>query len=390
MISVNMISPVGTPARGVSPYTNELLRVLRTDPDLSVAITDYESIYPASLYPAARSGNERSAKGIHWAKPGSWKRAAKAVDDIAHLQYWTPVTAPYLLRLAKKIRRRGKKLILTVHNPVAHERLRFLEPLEVSLFRQADHLVVHSKSGERLLAERIPDRAGNISVIPHGIEIRDRRAPSNRDYELTGLDRKRPVILFFGNIRPYKGLPTLLDAWQKVAWKNRECDLVVAGRIWSGNSLPAKIAARLLGMASSGARLRAKIEQAKQDSRVHVIDSFVPDEMLDALCRIADVAVFPYEKFEAQSGAACRAAGWGIPMIVSDTGALPELVSDPECVIAPLDSGALAERLLEWLGGDDKRDAIREKQRRYVERFSWPVVARMHKALYERVATASG
>jgi glycosyltransferase involved in cell wall biosynthesis len=354
-----------------------------------VSVTDYQSIYPALLYPADRAENEHSRSGIHWAKPGSWKRAADAVDEIAHLQYWTPVTAPYLLRLVKQIRRKGKSVVITAHNPVAHERLRFLEGTELALLRQADHLIVHSDSGKRLLTERMPDRAGEISVIPHGVEIRSHRRRSGRDYELTGLDETRSVVLFFGNIRPYKGLPTLLDAWQRVVEQNDTCDLVIAGRTWSGNSIPAKAVARLLGTASSGVRLRSEIERAKRDKRIHVIGGFVPDEVIDALCRIADVAVFPYERFEAQSGAACRAAGWGVPIIVSDTGALPELVFGPECVIPPLASDVLAARLLEWLGQADRLNAVQESQQRHVERFSWPAIAGMHNRVYKRFAMAS-
>jgi glycosyltransferase involved in cell wall biosynthesis len=207
------------------------------------------------------------------------------------------------------------------------------------------------------------------------------------DYRLAGLQADRRYVLIFGNLRGYKGVPTLLRAWKRVVRENADTDLLIAGRFWNKGRTPAsRIVASILGSGKTARIIKSLLEDDELRGRVILREQFVPDEVIDACCRVADLAVFPYDRFSGQSGAATRAVGWGTPLIVSRTGALPDLAVSSDFVCIPGDDAGLARKLLSFLSASGRSADARRKQLSRIEPYYWDHIAQQHHDMYADLA----
>lgn len=377
---VVLVSTFGIPAFGVSPYADQLLSSLRDCVNVgdSIEPLDYQKPYPDFLYPAKAPKRQRTV-GLHWAKPATWKCPMPA-PDVLHIQYWTQIMAPMLVRLALSAKRYGVRIVVTVHNAQPHESSGFFARFEHTLLELADAVITH------LPAEPISRIcSGRHYVIPHGVDFRHEIRPTSRDFDVSGLDSARRYVLFFGNIRPYKGVLDLLEVWHSIAARFPEHDLIIAGRVWAGSKPLSRLSGRLLGLHRFEREYHAVCQRVYED-RVHFYNDYLSERFIDACCRIAELAVFPYRCFDAQSGAASRVAGFGRPMLVSDAGGLAQLVPDQRHIFRAGDISHLQSRLSTLLSRPSAEIAADvSAQRRHLEELAWPVVAKRHWALYERL-----
>lgn len=379
---VLLISPFGSPAYGVSPYADSLLHALSDSaercPTDELATLDFQSAYPQLLYPASMPSRKRQS-GIHWAKPWTWRCPASQID-VAHLQYWTAATAPYLLRLVRTLHKENVKIITTQHNIRPHESSGILETFERGLLKHSDSIISHFETTE--VRERLGKK---LEVIPHGIYFKEQRRPTPDDYNLTGLNPEKRYCLYFGNIRPYKGVLDLLEAWPDLSSSFPNHELLIAGRVWARKGPAARIVAGLLGLN----QFRQDYSRAKsrsQSQSIRFFNQYLSEAFIDACCRIAELSIFPYRHFDSQSGAATRVAGFGRRLLVSRTGALPELVNDARFTFEPGNSAELKDRLALLMS--DSRKTIEKDEVRQLEHLrasSWQSVAAQHWNLYRRL-----
>lgn len=384
--SVLMICQFGQPVRGLSPYGDALLESLNSVSGIRIYPVDYRAPYPSLLHP----GSEKIASGpgeLQWSNPASWYRLAKSKADIIHLQHWLAPMACYLAPMISMAKFRGKKVIITVHNPTAHEMLQWPRLFEKWLLKQGDALITHDARGAAALQKLIGKESPRIHIIPHGIQIATSPpAPQDDDYKLCRLDPNRRYVCIFGNLRGYKGINILLAAWAKVATRLPDVDLVIAGRLWTGQSGHlARLASRSLGTNRDADYLRNALADPALARRIHLQEGFVSDTAIDALLRISEFAVFPYIRFSSQSGAACRAAGMGCPVLVSDVGGLPDLAIDTEWVIAPGNIDSLAAALYRLLNNPAELSAARQRQLESISLFEWAKIAESHITLYREL-----
>jgi glycosyltransferase involved in cell wall biosynthesis len=167
---------------------------------------------------------------------------------------------------------------------------------------------------------------------------------------------------------PIKGVATLLRAFAKLATE-RDVQLVVVGKPGSGGPTE-----RLVGELALGEKVRF----------AHGIS----DAELAGLAASAEVAVVP-SLYEGFSLPAVEHMASGTPLIVSRTGALPEVVGDTAVQVQPGDPEELATALRDLLDSPRRRAQLGEAAwRRVQERFAWPAVARATVAEYERAIAA--
>lgn len=384
---VQMVCQFGDPVRGLSPYADALLQSLGDVAGVSVEPVDYKSPYPAFLHPA-EAGSASSPRGLSWCSPASWWRVASRPADILHIQHWAPPLASYLWLLAHMARQNGKRVVVTVHNPAPHERAGVFSSFERRLLRSADILLAHGSTGCDVLRERLGDGAPAIRCIAHGLHVAAAPIlPTPDDYRQLKLDSAHKYVLLFGNLRGYKGVDALLDAWRLVQPQRRGVRLVIAGRLWDGRSKwAARLAARVLGTASDARQLRDRLSSAAEAGDVIVREGFQTDADIDALIRVSEFAIFPYLHFAGQSGAACRAAAMGCPVMVSRVGALPDLAMDESWVLEPGDREGLAVHMRAKLGSSGVLDAARVRQLDAVRRHDWKNIARDHAEIYRGLA----
>ncbi len=385
-IHVAMVSTFGPQVRGVSPYSDYLAGALDNIPQVDLQRVDFKKLYPEMLYPSA--GRHRADNGwqqLHYARPSTWNSPLEHKPDVIHIQYWTPITAHMLRGIANRAARMGRKTLLTVHNPSPHETILPLRPIERRLLREVDHVIVHTEGGADIVVSSGAKPRNEISVIPHGAPVRERSSfieRSDDDYRAADLNPDRRYVLYFGNIREYKGVDLLLQAWPRVAAQHPDVDLIVAGRVWQGGSLVSRLASHLLGTYSTGRQISELASRGEPKQTIYRL-GFIENEMLFSLCRIAELAIFPYRRFDAQSGAATMVGSLGVPMIVSPQGGLSSLAIDSSYVCDPFDPESLAETISRHL--NSQTTDSRHQQREQLERIDWTPVAQQHFELYREI-----
>ncbi len=389
MQKISLISTFGPEVKGIAPYSDDLLKALKDDKSLLLNTLDYKKIYPDFLIPMQQPNAEaRCNKLIHYAKPSTWKLCADQCENLTHIQYWSVFTSYFLFYIAKRVKKNKGKIVITVHNPAAHENLPLLSHQESKLLLLADHIIVHSNSGKQLLEEKWSALKNRISVIPHGISTgnhQNRIVSRAADLEMCGLNPNFEYVIFFGNIRKYKGMQQLIKAWKKILPDHPKAKLILAGRLWEGSNPVSNLIAILLGSKQEAQWIKSLIPEANSLNIIFRL-GFIPTTHLEAFCRIAKLGVFPYTKFSGQSGAVSMAASWGLPVLVSQLGALDQLAIDHNFTVPPGDHEELAssiDRALKTNKADHHE--LRKKQLSIADSFSWESVAHQHISLYKKL-----
>lgn len=234
-------------------------------------------------------------------------------EHFLNKEAWVPAVLKMgaLFILMSWARMRGMRIVWTVHNLGAHEhRHPRLEALFWRRFtNRLDGFLALSNGGLLAARERFPAlRTLPGFVIPHGHYRGEYFAGCSRQQarSLLGISSSR-VLLFFGNIRPYKNVPELIRAFK--SFPDRNTLLCIAGHPSS---------AELAGLIRS---------EAASDARIRLYLAHVPSERVHLLFNAADLVILPFTEV-LNSGSALLALSFDRPVLVPAYGALSELQAD--------------------------------------------------------------
>jgi glycosyltransferase involved in cell wall biosynthesis len=282
-----------------------------------------------------------------------YRRHARAAD-VVHWQWLTvqPVDA-YLLP-PKRPR------ILTAHDVLPREPRPGQIGATRRLLERMDAVVVHSQHGATRLHDELGLAAERIHVIPHGAFDYLTRLPEEEPLPPELADVEGPVVLFFGLLRPYKGIEVLIEAFQNVE----------GAELW------------IVGMPRMPLEPLRELA-ARTRARVRFVPRFVDDREIPAFFRRADLVVLPYREID-QSGVLYTALAFGKPMIVSDVGGFAEVAAEGAAHAvrpgAPVELAAAIQQLL-----DDPAERERLAQAAAAAatgRYSWDSIAQQTLTLY--------
>jgi glycosyltransferase involved in cell wall biosynthesis len=172
-----------------------------------------------------------------------------------------------------------------------------------------------------------------VSVIPHPpVSVLEPAPNSSPDLWRQRIDAPpgAKVVLFFGNVRPYKGVRDLIDAFPRVR-ASMNAVLVVAGTFFE-----------------SIADYRARIEELGLGDSVRLFDEYVSNEEVAPLFALADLVVLPYRS-ASQSGVIPLAAAFRKPVVATMAGGLPDALAGAGVVVPPEDSDALGAAIVRAL-----------------------------------------
>jgi glycosyltransferase involved in cell wall biosynthesis len=171
------------------------------------------------------------------------------------------------------------------------------------------------------------------------------------------------VILFFGLLRPYKGIDTLLRAFRRI----EGAELWVVGN-------PRMEVEPLHRLATEA------------PGRVSFVTRFVEEAEIPAIFRRADLLVLPYRDAE-HSGVLYTGLAFGKAMLLSSVGGFPELAGEGAArLVAPGDPGELRAALSELVADEGARAELGAAAKRAAAgRYSWDTVAAETVALYEEL-----
>ncbi len=364
------VSVVDPPAY-TPPYDRALCAALAragADVELVTSRFVYGDVWPSQGYrvsecfytraiggPASRLRRATKLAG-HVPDMLAYRRAAAHSADVTHFQW---LTVPWLDGWLLPDRPR----VLTAHDLLPREPRPGQARAQRRVFDHMDALIVHSEYGRRALSDGLGVAAEKISVIPHGAfdELATRTPDAALPAELAAVEG--PVVLFFGLLRPYKGVETLLDAWRGVTG----AELWIVGR----------------------ARMDLAPLRACAGPGVRFVPRFVADAELAAFFRRAAVVVLPYSPTERLdfSGVLATALAFGRATVVSDVGGLSEVAAHGAArLVAPGDVEALRGALTELIDSPSAREALGAAALAAARGpYSWDAAARATLELYRRL-----
>ncbi len=267
-----------------------------------------------------------------------------------------------------------KKIALTAHN--VNQRRRdlndsLLNRLTLRIqYGLADHIFVHTQKMKSELHQDfgVPDQA--ITVLRHPINNAfpdTSLSPSEAKNRLAIRDDER-AILFFGRIRPYKGLEDLLEAFGRLVDGGENYRLIIAGEPKKGNENYLK-------------EIEQKVDRGFKQGKITLKIQFIPDEEIELYLKAADVLVLPYKEIF-QSGVLFLAYSFGLPVIATDVGSFREEIIEGRTgfVCQPGDPVNMAGTIEKYFASDLYRDLKRRRQeiRDYAcSQYSWDAVSEL-------------
>ncbi|MHB0971997.1 MAG: glycosyltransferase [Thermoanaerobaculia bacterium] len=334
MSNIAVVGPVFPYRAGIAYCTTRLAEELAKSHD--VRVHSFRRQFPKRFYPGKDDIDEtlrdRTPEGARFAldivKPISWIREGLAIrrerPDVVIFVWWIWVWAlPYLVMLA--FIPRSARIVAQCHNATDKEPSWWKTLLNRAFLGRADALVVHAESEREALVGLLgASRAARITRAFLPVHELGGAVPTRSDAKRTlGLEG-RDVALFFGHVRPFKGLDIALDAWARL---RSDALLLVAGEVWWNDEERYREQAKRLGI----------------EDRVRFEFRFIPDSEVATYFAAADVVVAPYRS-EAQSGVALTAFHFARPVIATHVGGIPEIIEEGRngLLVAPENPAALA------------------------------------------------
>jgi glycosyltransferase involved in cell wall biosynthesis len=395
-----IVGPVYPYRGGIAYCTTRLAEELAKDFD--VQILSFKRQYPKRFYPGDSDVDEtladrkpRAARfELDILRPLTWLRAARRLrkrpPDAVIFVWWIWVWAiPYIAMLA--LLPRSVRRIFQCHNIRDKEPAWWKSALTNAALRRADVLVVHAKTEAEEVRQRLGlpetdggDAATGPKLISTFLPAHDiggavpTQETAKSRFGLSG----RNVALFFGHVRPFKGLDIALTAWTQL---RGDVTLLVAGEVWWGAEEEYRRFARHRGLL---ARDTLSLMAEADADCPHVIFDFryIPDAEVTTYFAAADVVLAPY-RTEAQSGVALTAFHFGKPVIASAVGGLPEVIEEGcnGLLIPPEDPRALA-RAVERFFAEGDRARWSRAAAESAARYSWSEYG----ALFRRLIAPEG
>lgn len=352
---VLVIGPVYPYRGGIAYCTTRLAEELR-----ALVIT-FKRQFPKSLYPGSTDIDEtlrdRTPAGalflLDIVNPLTWFRTAfvlrRTKPDAVILVWWVWVWAfPYLTLMA--LMPKNTRVVLQCHNIGDKEPAAWKRAVTNLVLRRGHVLVVHAQSEADDAARRVAPGPGSPSIVTTFLPVHEvgGAIPSRSNArESLGLDGN--VALFFGHVRPFKGLDIALRAWRLLTV---DVTLLVAGDVWWKRAKQY----RALAQGLSNVRLELR---------------FVPDAEIATYFAASDVVLTPY-RIESQSGVALTAFHFARPVIATRVGGLPEIIEEGRngMLVPPEDPAALAAAVDAFFTRSD-RAAMERHAAESAGKYSW-------------------
>lgn len=295
--------------------------------------------------------------------------------DVIHCQWLRePETDYYLLRFLKLI---GYRVVYTAHNVIPHEAKKRDKELFRRIYQIVDRVIVHALDNKREMTNTLSMSERQISVVPHGayqMFYEEKCCGKEHARNSLGLPQEKVILLFFGGIRPYKGLEYLVDAFRSIRGKIANLLLLIVGDVPGTKEAEES--------ASYYAEYMAQLEK---EEAISCRREYVAFGSVGSYFIASDIVVLPYIKTY-QSGVLSLACAAGRPAIVTDTGGLAEVVEHGKTglVVQPKDAQGLADAISTLVMDLDCAEAMGRRAKALANSiYSWDAVAQKTAEIYE-------
>lgn len=344
-MKISLIGPVYPYRGGIAHFTTVLAQKLMAAGH-TVQVVSFKSQYPKWLYPGKSDkdfspGREKvpAVYLLSPINPLSWQRASRAIiqfePQLVIFSWWVTFWSPAYRPVSKRLSKAGIPISYLVHNTIPHEAYWLDQVLTRRAFEYVDSFLVMTEKEKGRLLSLFP-QVPEVQVAAHPILKLFGRGEENQEAIRLrlGLPVDKSILLFFGFIRPYKGLRVLIDALKLLVGQGLDIHLLVVGEFWEDVGAYQALTARL-GL----------------EDRVHVFNEYIPDHEVGNFFTASDLFVAPYVD-GTQSAALKSALGYGLPVVVTDVVTDDLIESLPErCAVVPAgDPDGLAVGIRRMLG----------------------------------------
>lgn len=368
---------VGTayPLRGgIAHYLALLYRALSERH--SVQIVTFSRQYPRLLFPG-KSQEEQESQGVEVPSerlidslnPFTWASAARAIaekkPDLLIFKYWLPFFGPCFGFIARAVKRRTNARVLFIcDNVIPHERRPGDRMFTRYAFGAVDFFVVQSKAVEGDLKKFWPE--ARSTLVPHPIyQIFGTSLPKTEARRKLGITEER-VLLFFGYVRKYKGLETLIRSMPPIL-KGINVRLLIVGEFYDDK-----------------AKYRSLVDSLGLQGHVTIHSDYVPNDQVATYFSACDIVTLPYSA-ATQSGIVQIAYQFDKPVIATSVGGLAEVVLNGTTgfIVPPGDPAALAYAILRFYSEGLEEEFV-ENVRSEKKKYSWSALVEAIEELMRR------
>jgi len=367
------------PFRGGIAHFNTLLAG-EFAKDHKTLVINFKRLYPSIFFPgktqfdSSRSPIDVSSERlIDSINPFSYYKAARRITDfrpdLVIFQWWHPFFAPAYSSVRFFLKKKCNcRIVYLCHNVMPHESS-FLDRFLIKLgFSGVRRFLVQSSEDERKLKSllrKMKTGEAHTAVSPHPVYEVFRSEKIGRAEARSRLGVEGRMILFFGYIRKYKGLGVLLKAFAEAS-RTLRMKLFIVGEFYDDKS-----------------KYDSLIKQLGIDSKIEVIDRYVPNEEVELYFEAADLVVLPYLS-ATQSGIVQISYAFDTPVIVTSVGGLPDVVEDGVTgrVVRPNDPAGLADAVVDFFSSS-RAESMIDGVKRARKRFSWAGCAAVIMELYK-------
>ena len=350
---------------GMSTFNERLARAY-VDAGAQVKIFSFSLQYPSFLFPGkSQFTDEPAPEGlsirstINSINPISWFRTGKTIrklkPELVIIRYWIPFMGPALGTIARRIRKNKKtKIIAITDNVIPHEKRAGDKALTRYFLKPIHGFITMSQSVMDDL--KIFDRKKPRALCLHPLyDNYGDPIPRKQALEALGLPEEQHYLLSFGLVRKYKGLDLLLHALASDKLSHLPLKLIVAGEFYDDFEI-----------------YRQLVSDLGISDKVIMDNEFIPNaEVVRYFCA-GDLVVQPYRD-ATQSGVTQVAYHFDKPMVVSNVGALPEMVPDGKAgyVVEP-EAEQIAEAIRKYFD-ERKEEEFKVNVREEKKKYSWDV-----------------
>lgn len=357
-----LIGPVYPYKGGISHNTSLLYRTLSKKYD--VKLISYKMQYPRLLFKKEQKDFSSDMFRvddaqflIHTANPFNIIRVGKKIKkenpDLVIIQWWHPYFAPCYRLLTNAL---GKKLpkMFICHNVFPHERFPLDKFLTKLVLKRGNYYIVHSQSDRDELLQVRPDAVYRTNPLPIFNIFKTQNMSKEEARKELCQDVNSRQLLFFGFVREYKGLKHLLKAMPEIKRELDNVNLMVVG-----------------SFADDKEEYLNLIRNLQIEDCVKIVDGYVPDSEIEKYFAACDLVALPYES-ATQSGIVPIAYGFEKPVVVTNVGGLPDVVSDQKTgyVVESKRPDCLAEAVVDFFK-NGRSEEMHNNVCREAYRFDW-------------------
>ncbi len=370
-----MIGPVYPYKGGIAHYTGLMCKALRKKYD--VTMVSFQMQYPKFLYKKEQKDYDNpqfevpeTKYWIHTANPFNIVKASKWIlkekPDLVIFPWWHPYFAPCFWIMEKMLKKHTKIMFLC-HNVFPHERFPMDRFLTKRVLEKGDYFIVQSKMDESDLYQIKSDPVVRLTPHPTYNAFRLQNLSRSESRELIRASEDEKILLFFGFVREYKGLKHLLRAMPKITEQVENLRLFVVGDFGEDREQYMEL-----------------LREKKIEDAVEVVEGYIPDKEVEKYFAACDLVVLPYES-ATQSGIVQIAYGFQKPVLVTNVGGLPDVVTDGKTgyVVESKNPEQIADAVIRYFK-EEKEEEFAQNVKAEEYKYSWDRMTEVVEELWAR------